>query len=125
MIEGQVFTALKGLVGNRCYPVVFPQPQGVLPDWPAIRYSVVSRFNHPDICGSDDVRTDDTRVQIDCVAQTHGAALSLRDQVIAAMMGLDPPAVRDGGFDTFDEETKTYRVVLDYLFSASSVAGSP
>lgn len=124
MIEGVVYTALKGLVSDRCYPVTFPQPLG-LPPWPAIRYTVVSRVNAPDICGTDDVDTDDTRVQVDAVALTHGAVSALRDQIIAAMMGLTPPAVRDGGFSTYDEETKTYREVLDFIFSASTPAGSP
>jgi hypothetical protein len=125
VIEGQVFTALRSLVNDRCYPSIFPQPEGVPPAWPAIRYSVISRVNPTDICGTDDVRTDDTRVQIDIVALTHGAVLSLQDQVITAMMGLTPPAVREGGFVTFDEETKTHRASLDYLFCASSQGGSP
>lgn len=125
MIEGIVFTALKGLVNNRCYPSMFPQPASeTLPQWPAIRFSIVSGVNTPDICGTDDVDTDDTRVQIDCVSLTFGGMLTLRDQVIAAMMGLSPPAVRDGLFQTFDEETKTHRAVLDYLFCGSSF-GSP
>lgn len=126
MVEGVIFTALRSLVSDRCYAAVFPQPQGVLPTWPAIRYTVISRVNEGDICGTDDTRTDDTRVQIDIVTFTHGATLALQDQVISAMMALDPPATRQSGFGpVFDEETKTYRTSLDYLFCASSLAGSP
>ena len=125
MIEGIVHTALKGLVNGHCYASVFPQPDsGTLPIWPAIRYTIVSRVNPADICGTDDLDTDDTRVQLDCVSLTHGGMLTLQDQVISAMMGLSPPAVRDGGFNTYDEETKTHRAVLDFLFCGSS-AGSP
>jgi hypothetical protein len=127
MVEGAVYSALQSLVNNRCYPLVFPQPREGIPEWPAIRYTVVSSVNEASICGTDSVDTDDTLMQLDIVAKTLGAAIVLRDQVISAMMGLSPPAVRVGsGFQTFDEETRTYRVTLDYLFSASSVApGSP
>lgn len=126
MIEGVVFTALRSLVGDRCYPITFLQPpDNTLPTWPAIRYTVTSSDNAADICGTDDVDTDDTFVQIDIVAKTHGAVLTLRDQVITAMMGLTPPATRQNQFQFHDEITKTYRVTLDYQFSASSPAGSP
>lgn len=125
MIEGVVFTALRSLVGDRCYPNTFEQPpDGRLPTWPAIRYSVISSESAVDICGTDNVDTDDTIVQLDIVAKTHGAAVTLRDQVITAMMGLSPPAVRQpGGFTAYDEVTKTYRITLDYLFAGSSSAG--
>lgn len=127
MIEGVVFTALRSLVSDRCYPNTFEQPpDGRLPTWPAIRYTVIASTPTPDICGTDDVLTDDVLVQLDIVAKTHGAALSLRDQVITAMMGLSPPAVRNGsGFTDYDLTTKTYRITLDYLFAGSSAGGSP
>lgn len=127
MIEGVIFTALKSLVANRCYPATFLQPDAGLPTWPAIRYTVISADTEVDICGSGFTDTDDTRIQLDIVAKTNGAAIVLRDEVITAMMGLVPPAVRLGnGFQTYDEETKTYRIVLDYLFAASSgFSGSP
>lgn len=127
MIEGVVYTALRSLVGDRCYPNTFEQPpDGRLPTWPAIRYTVISSDPTVDICGTDDVLTDDVTVQLDIVAKTHGAVLSLRDQVITAMQGLTPPAVRNsGGFTDYDSTTKTYRVTLDYLFAGSSDGGSP
>ena len=130
MIEGVVFTALRGIVDDRCYPSTFPQRE-VNGEWtlaatlPAIRYTVISVAAVPDVCGTDDGTTDETRVQVDCVAMTHGAALSLRDSVIAAMQGLAPPATRDQGFTTFDAETRTHRATLDFLFHPSSQAGSP
>lgn len=120
MIEGVVFAALRSLVSNRVYPNTFPQPPE-LPVWPAIRYSVISSDNEESICGTDDVSTDDTQVQLDIVARTHGGATTLRDQVIQNMQCLDPPAVRmSGGFQSYDAETKTHRVVLDFMFQASS-----
>lgn len=129
MIEGIVFTALRGLVADRCYPSNFPQRETngeytLAATLPAIRYTVVSAVPIPDLCGTDDGTTDETRVQVDCVAQTHGAAVALRDDVIAAMQGLTPPATRDQGFTTFDAETRTHRATLDFLFHPSSEASS-
>lgn len=126
MVEGLIFDALKGLVGNRCYPLTFAQPDSSLPTWPAIRYSIISSVNEPDICGTDTVDTDDVTVQLDLVARTHGAVVTLRDNVIAVMMALGLPATRQGnGSQEFDAETKTYRVTLEYLVSQSSGMGSP
>ena len=121
MITGVIFTALSGLVSNRCYPSTFPQSPSV-PTWPAIRYQLVGFETNPDLCGTDDGSTDDTRVQIDYVAMTHGAAVALRDQGRAALMLVDPPCVRDGGFETYDADTKTHRASDDYLFHPSSEA---
>jgi hypothetical protein len=118
MISGVVFTALRSLVADKCYPSAFPQEP--LPTWPAIRYTIVSEAPIEDLCGTDTVETDDVSVQVDAVARTYGAMIALRDQVITAMMALDPPAVRVGGFETYDEETKTHRAILDYVFYPSS-----
>lgn len=127
MISGVVFEALKGLVPNavspvtwRCYPNTFMQPDGKLPVWPAIRYQLISSDNVPDICGTDTMDTDDTRVQVDGAAKTYGGMITLRDGIIAAMQATDPPCVRDGLFETYDDETKTHRVSLDFIFYASS-----
>lgn len=125
MISGVIFTALRSLVNDRCYPSKFEQPDGTLPPWPAIRYTVVNANNVPTICGTDDVDTDDTTVQIDVVAKTHGGMVTVRDQVITAMQATYPPCIRDSVFETWDTETKTHRCVLTYTFYASSAAGSP
>jgi len=119
VISGVVFGALKNLVSNRCYPNTFPQPPAV-PIWPAIRYTIISSVNEADLCGTDTVDTDDTRVQVDVVAKTEGAAATLRDQVITAMQTTDPPCARDGWFETYEAETETHRISLDFIFYASS-----
>lgn len=122
MIEAVIFTALKGLVSNRCYPSTFPQtPEGQLATrLPAIRYNVIAVDPVRDVCGTDDVSTDDTHVQIDAIAASHPEVLTLRDQIVAALANTDPPCAREGGFVTFDEATRTHRVELDYVFSPSS-----
>ncbi len=120
MIQGVIFTALRALVNDRCYPVVFPQDMAT---WPAIRYQVIDEVPIPDICGTDIGQTDNTRVQIDYVAKTHGAALALRIQGRQALATVSPPCFRDdGGFEDLDETTRTYRVTDDYTFYPSSEA---
>lgn len=138
MISGVVFTALRGLVNDRCYPNEFPQelinpPKSSTggsnpnyPTWPAIRYYQLSALNAPCILGTGDEDTDDTTIQIDIVARTYGAMRSLVTQVIAALQDTDPPCTRDFVFEDYDEETKTHRGILRYTFYASSPAvGSP
>jgi len=119
MIEGLVYTTAKDLFDGRFYPSRFPQAPE-LPVWPAGRYTVVSQDGDETICGTDTADTDDVRVQIDICALTHGAMIALRDSVIDAFAALTPPPARQGGFQTYDEETKTHRAVLDYLFQQSS-----
>jgi len=119
MIAGVVYTALRGLVNDRCYPSRFPQEEE-RPTWPAIRYTL-SGNNEPTICGTDTKATDDTRAVIDVVAVTHGAMLALVDQVIVALQSTDPPCYRDGeSIETFNPDTKTHRCILQYQFFASS-----
>lgn len=126
MISAVVFTALGPLVSNRVYPNTFPQPDNNQPPvWPSIRYTVISRDPIQDICGTDYGDTDDTRVQVDVVAKTYGAMITLRDQVSVAMDGLSPPVRRQNEFETYDVETKTHRAVMEFLFTPSSPAGSP
>lgn len=135
MISGIVFTALRGLVNDRCYPVEFPQelinpPASAsggtpYPTWPAIRYQQINSNNDPTICGSDTEDTDDTSVQIDVVARTHGAMRALVTQVISQLLVTDPPCVRDFFAEEYDEDTKTHRGILRYTFYASTPFGSP
>lgn len=133
MISAVVYTALRALVNDRCYPSAFPQediaapgvstPALVKPTWPAIRYTLIDGSNDATICGTDTVDTDDTTIQIDVVALTYGAMVTLRDQVISALQATDPPCTRDGYFETKDPETKTHRGILTYRFFASSLGG--
>jgi hypothetical protein len=127
VIEGLVRSALTGLVGGRCYPNTFIQPDGSLPTWPAIRYTVISTDPTPDIEGTADTLLDDVRVQIDFVAKTYGGALTLSHQAIAAINAISPPALREpGGFQTYDAETKTHRVAHEFVFyQSSALTGSP
>jgi hypothetical protein len=133
MIGGVIFTALRGLVNDRCYPNAFPQEDiaapgtsempPAKPTWPAIRYTVISVDNEGSVCGTDTTDTDNTTLQIDVVALTYGAMITLRDLVIAALQATDPPSQRVGLIETKDAETKTHRCILTYEFQASSPGG--
>jgi len=119
-----LFAALGPLVGNRCYPVMFPQEP--LPAWPAIRYTPVGGTVYPDACGGGDGAEDDQRVQIDMVADTYDAAAALCVAVRAARALLDPPAVPDGPAQyLFDAETKTMRAIQDFTLYPSSAEPTP
>jgi hypothetical protein len=134
MISGVIFTALRALVNDRCYPLRFPQEDIaapgtesaalVKPTWPAIRFTVVGSIADGTICGSDTMEADSTSVQIDVVAATYGAMVTLRDQVIVALQTTDPPSIRtDQYFELWDSETRTHRAILSYEFHASSPGG--
>jgi len=122
VITGVVYSALKDLVDERCYPSTFPQPKSGDPVWPAIRYTVITTEPIPDICGTDTGDTDEISVQIDYVAKTHGAVVALRDQGRIALLMTFPPCTRGAGFETYDSETKTHRATDDYQFHPSSIS---
>jgi hypothetical protein len=126
-------TALRSLVNDRCYPNAFPQEDIAVPGttvqatnkptWPAIRYTLTDAQTDPTVYGTDTVDSDNSTVQIDVVALTYGAMISLRDQVIVAMMTTDPPCTREGYTELKDAETKTHRGILTYQFHASTPGG--
>ncbi len=124
MIDAVVRAACKSIFDGRFYPDTFLQKDGGLPRWPAGRYTVISADNAETVCGTDDQSTDDTRIQIDVVDVTYQGREDKVVEVIAAMQDLEPPCSRVGLLKTYDEPTRTYRTVLDYLFYASSEESS-
>lgn len=119
-IEADLFTKLQGFVQGRCYPGTFPQP-AINPQWPAIRYTRISATPNEDLCGDGGDESADVRIQIDLVAKSYGAMITLRAQVMAAMKTIvNPSAIWDAEFCDTDFETRTHRCVLDYLFYPSS-----
>lgn len=118
-IEDTIFTTLKSLVGNRCYPDTLEQ-SATAPTWPAIRYSLISEEPDVSLCG-DTPESADPRFQIDCIDMTKEAAVSLRASVKAALATLtDPPAVCVNSFNDYDADTKTYRASIDVIFYPSN-----
>jgi hypothetical protein len=119
MIEEDIVTALAPLVAGRVHPIVFPQPPAT-PVWPAIRYTLISRTPVATICGSS-MTADDDRFQLDVVAPSYSALLSLVPQVKAAAETLPVPAVVQNEFQAYDAETKTYRALLDFIVYHSTI----
>lgn len=111
-----LFATLQALVAGRCYPDTFMQPSGELPQWPALRYTLVGGDVHADICGTGDGSTDTLLVQVDVVCSTHAERETLTAQVRTAMDALNtPPTTLQGSpRNSYDAETKTYRAELDF-----------
>lgn len=122
-LQTLLFSALKSLVNNRVYPTKFPEVP--VRTWPAIRYTVIDRVHSNTIDGSGDDNTAESRIQLDLVDNSYADVQELRLAVIAVMDDFFPPVLIDGDQDTYDAETKTDRVILDYVFYPSSPAGSP
>src|SRR5690606_30861774 len=112
-MEEEIVTALGSFVSGRIWPNRFPQSNR--PTWPAIRYTFISRVPDVDLCGDGGDETADVRIQLDCVSSTYEGVQTLRGQVMTAMAMFQPPAIWDGEFNVFEEETKTHRCALDYL----------
>lgn len=119
-----VYAAVASLVGERCYPLQFPQRPRAM-TWPAIRYTVVSLVPSVGICGDSGVDAADYRVQLDLVATDYDEAIALGRDVAQAMASIPEaaaPAVLDQWREDSDIETGTYTVSLDYLLQSSSAA---
>lgn len=116
-VESGLYDALKGLVGNRVYPIVFPQPDST-PVWPAIRYVLISAVPAVSICG-DSGEVDIRRYQLDLVDNTAASVRSLKIQVLAAMVGFNPPAIYEGSSEDYDGPTNTFRISMDYTVHIS------
>lgn len=120
-IDAALYDALRGLVDDRVYPVIFPQPPSV-PVWPSIRYTFVARTPVAMLCPSDSVEEDDfARVQLDLVAKHASEARLLRKTVMDTMKAFDPPATIESSFETYDMETATFRIVVDMTIHSSTV----
>jgi hypothetical protein len=107
------------LVDGRYFPVRFPAVAGMpsKPTWPAIRGVQVGVETFPDICGDAAEDQDSPRVQLDIVSTIAGgydAHAQLRSQVKAAMANFPVPALIELELEDTDEETATYRSILDY-----------
>jgi hypothetical protein len=122
-IAADLFDTLGPLVGGRAYRSRLPQPTGTnVPVWPAIRFTLVSETNPPDICGTGDEDTDDLVWQIDIFAQSMREVDELAKKVRKAMRDEFPhPNTRQSRRDNdFDLDTKTESTSIDYLISLSS-----
>lgn len=122
-IQRQIVSALGPLVVSRVYARTFLQPDGSLPEWPAIRMSVISGDDQATVCGNGGDEATDYRIQIDVVddrKKGEASFLSLVRQVKVALAAIDSTFVLAGQQDGFDEVTRTNRCSLDYMVYQSN-----
>lgn len=122
--ETVLFNALSPLTaltenGRACYVNTFPQ-KGAPSPWPAIRWTVVSGVPEATICGNGNDDETDFRIQIDGIAATEKLRTALRLAIQAAMAALSIPCLCDNFEDSYDVESKGFRIRLDYLLLPSS-----
>jgi hypothetical protein len=115
-IPADLFTALRALAGDRVYPDTFPQDVA----WPAIRVTFIGAVPDATICGNGGDSETDFTVQIDGIARKGVDRDSLRASIAAAMATFSPPAILESWSNSYDEETKSYRVLMQYFLHPSS-----
>ena len=108
MIETSIFTLLKTLVGNRCYPLVMPQN----PTLPAIVYQRIA--SAPSNTLATPPTIDQVRLQIDSYAATYSEAKSTALSVRNAMESATFKATLQSDDDSYEPETRLYRVSMDF-----------
>ena len=113
-VEQAIYTALSttsgvtSLVSTRSYPVVLPQ--GVA--FPAITFSRVSTDPVFALAGSEG--KDAVRVQVDCWSRTYANAKDIANAVRAALEASPVYGQMRSQLETFEEETRLFRVMQEY-----------
>jgi hypothetical protein len=115
-------TALNGLVQNRVYRLIFPQPPAA-PVWPAIRYTFVSTVPRATWCGDNGEAGAEYRLQIDVVdAESKGftSFITFCNSVKSSIKAANVDYHLENQLEDFDEETKTLRMILEYSIFTSN-----
>lgn len=100
---------LSEIVGTRIYPLRLPQRETL----PAVVYQVIT--NAPINTLDGDRGVDNVSLQLSCWAQTYAQAQALAAEVRRVIGGIDilRPTI-ESLFDGEDQETKSYRVILNF-----------
>ena len=106
-------TALIALIGDRVYPLVYPSK----PVFPCITYRVISGYNEPVI--SEQVNT--TRVQLDVWSYGYLTTGAVKTELMRLFNHYSGTAngqviihaYTDLAFDTFEQNIKAHRAVID------------
>lgn len=107
-IEGTIQTLLGNLVSGRCYPLVAPDK----PTFPYITFQVVS--NIPNVTLNGRNATENRRLQIDIWDRSYGGSKTLEGSVKTAMDSAAFVNVPVLYSETYEVDTKVYRVSMDY-----------
>jgi hypothetical protein len=105
------YDAIKTLASGRVYPLAAP----LKPTYPMVIYTPVASEKIWGLGGSHDLER--IRVQVDAYAKTYNEALALQDAVQAALVAAKS-TVADVRLvlSDFEEETRIYRVAVDYTY---------
>jgi hypothetical protein len=119
-IQEAVYAAITTNMAGRVYPNRAPQTVTL----PYATYSVISQIEYPSLAGLGSLNAR-TRVQIDVVAATYTEAQTRAATVRADLhAALGAGAHLDSWQDLFDDETRLYRVAMDWILShALSMGG--
>ena len=113
MVETEILAALKGSpaatsAGDNVYALVLPDEA----DYPAVTYQRISNVPVNSLQGSSDI--DQVRMQVDCWAQTYGAAKALAGEVRTLMEAAGFKGLLVTDSDDYDETARVYRVSMDF-----------
>lgn len=111
------------LVGDRYYPMVFPQTDGAQ-TVPAARGIVKKTIPHLVLCRGDQT-VDDVEVEIRIHCDQYDDMRDILVQAREAIEDCDPPCVRLDDWDEYEERTRHFVGVLRVRFQPSTRAGSP
>ncbi|KFF50458.1 hypothetical protein GY26_01850 [Gammaproteobacteria bacterium MFB021] len=104
MIETQIYAQLKDLQGGRVYPQIAPQGTAR----PYLVYVVASDITERLLQAHGAQRV---AVQVDAYAETPSAAITARDEVIDALLPLEPGDIeRTPGYE---QDTGLYRQTIE------------
>lgn len=112
-------SGVTAIVSTRIYPLRLPQEA----TYPALRFERDSETEIEDFGGQGGLNTTD--IQIDAIADTHAAAITLADAVKAVLLNyrgtMGSTVIRytrlNATFDAWDESIEAYRVSHAWTFS--------
>jgi len=107
-LESSLQTLLGGLVSGRCYPMVAPAGTAT----PYICFQNIS--GSPFVINA--VTSGNPKIQIDIIGTGYSQVKTLAASVRAALLISSLANSQEMEFDDFTEETRSYRVIMQYEF---------
>lgn len=111
--------AVQGIIGSRCYAVVWPSDA---PDFPLCTYQLISTVTSSTFAGTLSLTT--CRMQVDCWAKDYATIKSLASAVTNCLQDFQstlPDGTQvvnitlDSSSDLYDSPSSTFRVQTDFL----------
>ncbi len=122
MIPETLFTSLKSIVNNRCYPIKLPERV----EFPAITYFEVSGRENNTHDGYD--MTSVNRWQISCWAKTYKEAKELARAVkqqlrtfSGSLIYVVKKSILENEMDLYEQDTGIYHIPVEFIFLIKEV----